>query len=210
MRSFTDDSRPRARHNDQPRCRQSRGFPVVSPLWCRLSALPDACLYRVFRPAGDCLRRLRAAPGHPGVHRSRPHQPVALCRVVARRSRPRTQGVPRGGLDAAAPGHPPRRRARNADTVGQGRHREPHPLVQGQGRVGGAVGRARARVHHGRLRVHRQPGPVGGGARRVRRAALGCADPARSRGRQDRVDRRLRRHAGRDRGQLRRRQPPVQ
>ena len=100
-------------------------------------------------------------------------------------------------------------RARHEDAVGQGRHRQPDALVQGPRRRRRAVGGAQLRLHHRRLRLHRQPGRRGRRRRRPRRAALLRLHPARPGGGQARHDRGLRRHARRHRRQLRRRQPAL-
>ena len=104
-------------------------------------------------------------------------------------------------------GAQPRPRAGHALAVGEGRQRQPDALVQGPRRRRGAGGRPRVRLHHAGLPVDRQPRE-----RRRRRGGpgrhpLGRARPVGPRAAEDRDDRGLRRHAGRGRGHLRRRQP---
>ena len=71
----------------------------------------------------------------------------------------------------------------------------------------GARRRPRARLHDAGLPVDGQPRQRRRGRRGARRHPLGRADPVRPRAAEDRHHRRVRRHAGRRRGQLRRRQP---
>ena len=112
--------------------------------------------------------------------------------------------------DAADPRRPARRRARlHRAGVGQGRLGQPDALVQGPRRVGRDHRRARARLRAHRVRVDRQPGQLGGRARGAHRHAVDRVRAGRPRAAEDRPERDLRRHAGRHRGLLRRRQPAV-
>ena len=97
----------------------------------------------------------------------------------------------------------------HAQPVGEGRLRQPHPLLQGPGRGRRTVGRAGPGPHHPGLRVHRQPRPRRRGRCRPGRAGIGRGHPARPRSRQDHHDGHVRRHPAGRRGQLRRRQPVV-
>ena len=116
---------------------------------------------------------------------------------------------PRHGLHAPGAGRPPGGRARPRRAVGQERHRQPHRLVQGPGGVGGADQGPPARLQGGRVRLHRQPGQLGGRPRGARRHGVGGVHPPRPRGGQGRDHRRLRRPRGGGGGHLRRRQPAV-
>ncbi len=62
--------------------------------------------------------------------------------------------------------------ARHEAALGQGRQRQPDPLLQGPGRLGRAVRGPGLRLHHRQLRQHRQPRQLG---RRARRRAPACA-----------------------------------
>ena len=93
--------------------------------------------------------------------------------------------------------------------LGQGRQRQPDPFLQGPRRGRGPGERPAARLHHHRLRLHRQPRQRGRRRRGARRAHVGRLRAVQPRGRQDRHHRRVRRDPGRHRRQLRRRQPAV-
>ena len=90
--------------------------------------------------------------------------------------------------------------------LGEGRLRQPDPLVQGPRRRGRAGRRARARPRGARLPVDRQPRQRRRRRRRPGRHQERRAHPGQPRAAQDPHHRRLRRHAARGQGQLRRRQ----
>ena len=100
-------------------------------------------------------------------------------------------------------------RARAARGVGQERRRQPDPLVQGPGGVGGAGQGAGARLRGGGLRLDRQPGQRRGRPRRRRGARVVRVHPGRPRGAEDPRHRRLRHQPGGRARQLRRRQPAL-
>ena len=74
--------------------------------------------------------RPRSRRHRPAVHRRPRSGPVALPRAAAR-LRGRARRHPRRGDDPAAPGSPPRSRARPATTAGQGRRPAADRLLQG-------------------------------------------------------------------------------
>ena len=141
----------------------------------------------------ECFGPLEVAydlrpPRHPRGHRARAADDVAVRGAAPRRPGRGHPGHPRRRDDPAAPRRHPRRRARHAAgrAVGQGRQRQPDPLVQGPGRLGRAVRRPPARLLGRRLRLHRQPRQLGRRARRPRRDALGRLHPQRPRAGQGR------------------------
>ena len=121
----------------------------------------------------------------------------------------RDAGRSRRRLHPAGAGRPPGGRARAGRAVDQGRHGQPDGLLQGPGGLGRADQGPPARVQGGRLRLHRQPGQLGGRPRRPGRHGVGGADPPRPRAGQGDHDHHLRGHRHRRRGDLRRRQPAV-
>ena len=181
------------------RCRECRA---------RLPRRGAARLRLLLRAARGGLR-LRADRRHrqPGAHRGRPPLHLALPGPAA--GRRRHAGRPRRRLHPAGAGRPPGRRARAGRAVDQGRHGQPHRLLQGPGGLGGADQGPPARLQGGRLRLDGQPGQLGGGPRRPGRHGLGRPHPPRPRDGQGHHDRRLRGHGDRRRGELRRRQPAV-
>ncbi|CAA9292035.1 MAG: Threonine synthase, partial [uncultured Corynebacteriales bacterium] len=134
---------------------------------------------------------------------------LAVRGAAAGRAGPGDPGHPRPRPDPAGAGRPARRRARDAVAVGQGRQREPDPLLQGPGGLGRAHRGQAARLHPGGLRVHRQPRQLRGRARRPGRPGLDRAGPGRPGAGEDHPDRGVRRHPGRRRGLVRRREPAV-
>ena len=93
--------------------------------------------------------------------------------------------------------------------VGQGRLGQPDALVQGPRRVGRRHRRPRTRLRADRVRVDGQPGQLRRRTCRAHRHAVHRVRPGRPRVAEDRAECDLRRHAGRHRGFLRRRQPAV-
>ncbi len=181
------------------RCREcGREFPAEALHVC------DYC-FGPLEVAYDYERDRR--PGQPGAHRRRPPDHLALPRPAAgRRRRP---GRPGRRVHPAGAGRPAGGRARTGRAVDQGRHGQPHRLVQGPGGLGGPHQGPPAGVQGGGLRLHRQPGQLRGGPRRPGGHGLGGADPPRPRGGQGHHDRRLRRDGGVGGGHLRRREPAV-
>ena len=114
-----------------------------------------------------------------------------------------------GRLHPAGAGRPARRASRPERGVGQERRRQPDPLLQGPGRLGGRDEGAGARPRDDRLRLHRQPRELRGRPRRRPGDELLRVHPLRPRGAEGARHRRLRDQRGRRRGQLRRRQPPL-
>ena len=104
------------------------------------------------------------------------------------------------GLHPAGRRPPPGRRPRPAAAVGQGRLRQPHPLLQGPGRRRRPVRRPRARPAGAGLPVHRQPGQRRGRRGRPGRHPLGRLRAREPRAAEDHRLRRLRHHAGRGAG----------
>ncbi len=173
-----------------------------------LPARGEVRLRAMLRPAGGPLRLLGArrggdAPPHPGG---------AGLDLALRRLPPVRQGAAhraRRGGDAAGPRRPARGAARPGRGVGQERHRQPDPLVQGPRRDGCDRQGARARLQGRGLRLDRQPRELGRRARGRGRARVLRVRPVRSRGAEDPRHGRLRHEADRDPRQLRRRQPPL-
>ena len=181
------------------RCREcERAFPAEALHVCDYCFGPLEVAYDYERIAGD---------GQPGAHRGGPPLHLALPGPAA--GRRRDAGGPRRRLHPAGAGRPPGRRARAGRAVDQGRHGQPHRLVQGPGGLGRADQGAPARLQGGRLRLDRQPGQLGGRPRGPGRHGLGRPDPPRPRGGQGHHDDGLRRDGHRGRGDLRRREPPV-
>ena len=116
---------------------------------------------------------------------------------------------PRRRLHPPGPGRPPGRRARPRGALDQERHGQPHRLLQGPGGLGGPDQGPPARLQGGRLRLHRQPGQLGGRPCGPGRHGLGRLHPPRPRSGQGHRHRRLRRQRRRRRGHLRRRQPAL-
>ena len=184
-----------------PPARPTRPRPGLSRLRRRVPARRAARLLRVFRPARGRLRRRRAAPGHPGADRGR-----------AARTSGGTRRCCRSGQDPATrvtldPGLTPLVRADAlAAEVGL---RAPlwvkddsaNPTHSFKDRVVSVALTAAqgARLHPVRLRLHRQPGQLGGRARGPGRGAVDGLHPGRPGARQDRHDRGLRRRPGRHR-----------
>ena len=140
------------------RCREcGREYPIAPIYTCEWCFGPLEATYDY-----DAIRGV----AHPGVDRGRTGIDLAL-RAPAPGRGPGGQR-PRRRVDAAGPGRAPRGRARPRRAVAQGRHPQPHELVQGPGRGGGAGQGARVRLQDRRVRVHRQPRQRGG--RRPRRA----------------------------------------
>ncbi len=177
-------------------------------MWARLPRRSAPRVRLLLRPPRGRLR-LRADRRR---HQPRPHRRgspdhLALPRPAAgRRRRP---GGPRRRLHPVGPGRPAGRRAGLGRTVDQGRHGQPDGLVQGPRRLGGPDQGPPAGLQGGGLRLDREPGQLGGGARGTGRDGVGGPDPPRPRGGQGHHDRRLRRHGGVGPGHLRRREPPV-
>ncbi len=177
-------------------------------VWYRLSnGGPLLVRFLLWSARGLLRPRRRQGRRHPRVDHGRAQFHLALRRAAAR---PGCQARrPRRGLDAAAARLAPRRGARRRGTLAEGRHAQPDWLLQGPGRLGGAVERASPRLHDRGVRLNGKPGDVGGGARGLHRLAQRHAHPVGPREVQDRHDGDLWRHRARRRRQLRRREPAV-
>ncbi len=200
----------------RPRPSGTSGLPRRSRLVCRncgarfpLGA-QHACS-GVFRAPRDRLRPRRAGRGDPRADRRPARSPCgATPDLLPVGQDPQTRVDSGYRDDTPDPGGRAGRGARlHGTAVGEGRLGEPDAQLQGPRRVRRDDGGARARVRADRLRLHRQPGQLGGRARRTHRHAVDRLRPGRPGAGQDRADRGVRRHAGRRRGLLRRRQPAV-
>ncbi len=182
----------RVAHRDHPRWSRSRPRPppVLPRVRRDRAARPVLRLRRVLRPARGGLRVRRR---HPGLDRGRPAEHLALPGPAAGPVDRARHPEPRAGLHPAGSCAQPGPRAGHARAVGQGRQRQPDPLVQGPGRRRRAGCGPRARLHHAGLSVDRQPRQRGRGGRRPGRDPLGGAGPGRPRAAEDRHHRRVRR-----------------
>ncbi len=138
-------------------------------------ARPSPRLRGVLRPAGGRLRLRPARAASPAqTIEAGPQPTLALRRAAAGAGRRRTRVSLGAGLDPAGAGRTgsPRELGVTA-AVGQGRLRQPDPLVQGPRRRGRPRRRARASASTTVvLRLHRQPGQRG---RRRTPPAPACA-----------------------------------
>ena len=183
----------------------------LSQLRRSLSTRRPARLLRMLRSAGDRLRPGGARSSHSRGYRRRPALDLALRGPAAGRSGSADPGRLGHRHDSADPRRPARRRARfHRPSVDQGRLGQSDALVQGPGGQRRHDGGAGTRLRPHRLRLDRQSRELGRGARGPHRNALDRLHPVRPGAGEDRPERHLRRHVGRYRRFLRRRQSAVQ
>ena len=177
----------RSRHRLSPGRVRQRHPPRLPRLRCPQPARPVLRVPGVLRSARG---RVRVPDDHPRRDRSRSEVDLAVRAAAAGAGRHRHLPLHRSGLHPAGRRPPPGRRPRPEAAVGEGRLRQPHPLLQGPGRRRRAVRRPRARPAGAGLPVHRQPGQ-----RRGRRGRPGRHQERRLRAREPRAaeDHRLRR-----------------
>ena len=158
------------------RCREcGREYPIAPIYTCEWCFGPLEATYDYEAIAAVDLAGVGSRPA-----RRRSGATARCCR-----STPRPVERPRRRMDAADPGRAPGRRARARGALAQGRHPQPHELVQGPGRGGRARQGARLRVQDRGVRLHRQPRQRRGRGRGPHRAGELRVRPVGPRGGQD-------------------------